>query len=69
MGEYYIESGMATDTVKVAIGALLLVVASALILGTGVLGSPLPVWTGGVAVLALAVGALLVGVSGRSRPV
>jgi hypothetical protein len=60
---------MATDTRKVAIGVLLLLTSSALIIGTGQLGSGLPPILGSVAALGLAAGALLVGTSEDARPV
>ena len=60
---------MATDTRKVGLGVLLLVVSTALILGTGQLGSSLPPILGSLAALGLAAGALLVGTSEDARPV
>ena len=60
---------MATDTRKVAVGLVLLVASTALILGTGQLGSGLPPILGSLAALGLAAGALLVGTSEDARPV
>lgn len=60
---------MATDTRKVGLGALLLVASTAIILGTGQLGSGLHPVLGSVAALGLAAGALLVGTSDDARPV
>ncbi|WP_276271232.1 hypothetical protein [Haloarcula litorea] len=58
---------MATDTRKVMLGALLLLVSTVLILGP--LGLPVPTVAAGVAALGLAAGALLVGTSEDGRPV
>ena len=60
---------MATDTRQVGIGVFLLVVSTALILGSGQLGSAIPPILGSVAALGLAAGALLVGTSEDARPV
>jgi len=60
---------MATDTRKVALGALLLVVSSALILGTGQVSLNVPVYAAALAALGLAAGALLVGTSEDGRAV
>ncbi|MBV0900662.1 hypothetical protein [Haloarcula salina] len=60
---------MATDTRKVALGVLLLVVSSALILGTGTIDIGIPTVAAGLAALGLAAGALLVGTSEEGRPV
>ena len=60
---------MATDMRKVGIGVLLLVANTAIILGTGQLGSGLHPVLGSVAALGLAAGALLVGTSEDARPV
>lgn len=57
------------DTTKVAVGALLLVVSSAILFGLGVAGGTLPVLIGAVAALGMAAGALLVGTSHERRPV
>lgn len=58
------------DTTKVAIGALLLVASSAALFAMAPQDSALPMIVGGVASLAMAAGALLVGVSGDDgRPV
>jgi len=64
---------MATDTRKVQVGALLLVVSSILIFGDGVVDIGLSALAAGiaagVAALGLAAGALLVGTSEDGRPV
>jgi len=60
---------MATDTRKVALGVLLLVVSSALILGTGTIDIGIPTVAAALAALGLAAGALLVGTSEDGRPV
>jgi len=60
---------MATNTRKVAIGVLLLVASTAIILGTGQLGASLHPVLGSLAALGLAAGALLVGTSADARPV
>jgi hypothetical protein len=57
------------DTTKVAIGALLLVASSVALFAMSPQNSALPIIVGAVASLALAAGALLVGVSGDGRPV
>lgn len=54
---------MATDTRKLGLGALLLVVSSLVILGVGVQGSGLPLLLATLAALGLAAGSLLVGLS------
>jgi hypothetical protein len=58
---------MATNTTKVGIGVLLLVVSSALILATGTVNIGLPLVSMSVAALGLAAGALLVGTSEDGR--
>lgn len=58
---------MATDTRKLAVGAVLLVACSVALLVLGVVQLPLVV--GSVGVLGLAAGALLVGTSEQGRPV
>lgn len=58
-----------TDTRKIALGLLLLAVSTVLIFGPGTLGSALPLFLLVAGTLGLAAGALLVGTSGRSRPV
>jgi hypothetical protein len=60
---------MATDTRKIGIGAFLLLASTAIILGTGQLGSGLHPALGSLAALGLAAGALLVGTSEGARPV
>jgi tetrahydromethanopterin S-methyltransferase subunit D len=57
------------DTKKVAIGALLLAVSSAALFTMAPQDSALPMIIGAVASLAMAAGALLVGISGDGRPV
>lgn len=60
---------MATDTRKVIAGAVLLVLSSVLILGSGQVEIGLPRILASVAALGLAAGALLVGTSENARPV
>jgi hypothetical protein len=60
---------MATDTRKVILGVILLVASSAIILGTGQLGSDFPAWAASLAALGMAAGALFVGTSEDARPV
>ena len=60
---------MATDRRKVALGAVLLLVSTVLILGTGPINVGIPGVAAGVAALGLAPGALLVGTSEERRPV
>ena len=60
---------MATDTRKVAAGALLLLVSTALILVTGTSGLAVPLVVATVATLGLAAGSLLLGTSENKRPV
>jgi hypothetical protein len=60
---------MATDTTKIGLGVVLLLISSVLILGTGVQGLNLPTIGATVAALGLAAGALLVGTSDDGRPV
>jgi len=60
---------MATDTRKVILGSILLVVSSVIILGTGQLGSGFPVWAASIAALGMAAGALFVGTSEDARAV
>lgn len=57
------------DVKKLAVGALLLVVGTAIILSVGLLESTLPIVLGSLAALSLAAGALLLGTSERGRPV
>lgn len=57
------------DTQKVALGTLLLVASTAALFALTPQNSTLPVAVGAIASLALAAGALLVGVSGDGRPV
>lgn len=54
---------MATDTKKLALGVVALVVSSIAILATGFVEAPIPDATAAVAALGLAVGAILVGLS------
>jgi hypothetical protein len=60
---------MATNATKIGLGVVLLLISSALILGTGVQGLNLPVVGASIAALGLAAGALLVGTSEDGRPV
>lgn len=60
---------MPTDKRKVMLGAVLLVVSSALILAAGQLGAGVPMLAAALAALGLAAGALLVGTSEDGRPV
>lgn len=57
------------DTQKVALGALLLVASTAALFALSPQNSMLPLAVGGIASLAMAAGALLVGVAGEGRPV
>jgi hypothetical protein len=72
-GWIYIEelpvSDMATNSTKIGVGAVLLLISSVLILSTGVQGLNLPVLGASIAALGLAAGALLVGTSEEGRPV
>lgn len=54
---------MATDTRKLGLGALLLIVSTLAILGVGIQGSGLPLVLAALAALGLAAGSLLVGLS------
>lgn len=60
---------MGTNTTKIGVGVVLLLISSALILGTGLQEVPLPAVVGSVAALGLAAGSLLVGTSEGGRPV
>jgi len=60
---------MATDTRKVAVGAVLLLVSTVLILVAGPINVGIPGVVAGLASLGLAAGALLVGTSEDGRPV
>ena len=60
---------MLTDTRKVQVGALLLVVSSILIFSAGVVDIGVSGLVAGLAALGLAAGALLVGTSEDDRPV
>ncbi|MFB6142792.1 MAG: hypothetical protein ABEJ30_05555 [Halorientalis sp.] len=60
---------MATDTQKVLVGVVLLLVSSVLVLSTGEFGLGVPAFAGSLAALGLAAGALLVGTSGDGQPV
>ncbi|MFB6164194.1 MAG: hypothetical protein ABEJ31_03455 [Haloarculaceae archaeon] len=60
---------MATDTTKVGLGAILLIASTVLIMATRIDAWNIPLWTGAVAALGLAAGALFVGTSGDGRPV
>ncbi|WP_435360935.1 hypothetical protein [Haloarchaeobius sp. DFWS5] len=57
------------NTTKVTLGAVLLLVSSAILLYLGTPGANLPIMLGGAASLAMAAGALLVGTSEGGRPV
>ncbi len=57
------------NTTKIALGAVLLFLSSAILLLLGTPGSSIPVLAGGAASLAMAAGALLVGTSEGGRPV
>ncbi|WP_256298251.1 hypothetical protein [Haloarchaeobius salinus] len=57
------------NTTKIALGAVLLFLSSAILLMMGSPGSPIPMLAGGAASLAMAAGALLVGTSEGGRPV
>ncbi|MFB6171705.1 MAG: hypothetical protein ABEJ23_04175 [Haloarculaceae archaeon] len=54
---------MATDTRRMGLGALLLIVSSLVILAVGVRGSGLPVLLAALGALGMAAGSLLVGLS------
>ena len=60
---------MATNTTKIGLGVVLLLISSVLILGAGVQGLNLPIIGASIAALGLAAGALLVGTSEGGRPV
>jgi len=60
---------MATDTRKVILGSILLVVSSVIILGAGQLGSGFPFWAASIAALGMAAGALFLGTSEDARAV
>ena len=60
---------MATDMRKVGVGVALLLVSSAIVIGTGQIDIGLPRALGSVAALGLAAGSLLVGTSEKARPV
>jgi hypothetical protein len=60
---------MATDTRKVGLGVVLLVLSSVLIFAFAYQGLDLPLVVGSVAALGLAAGSLLVGISEGGRPV
>jgi hypothetical protein len=57
------------DSLKVGLGALLLVVSSVILLAIGTIGSSIPVYLGAIAALGLAAGSLLVGTSSDGQPV
>ena len=57
------------DTLKVGLGAFLLVVSSVLLMALVTFDSTIPVYLGGLAALGLAAGSLFVGTSGEGRPV
>ena len=70
IGENYILSGnMANNSMKIVVGAVLLLIGSALILGTGLQQIPLPAIAGSVAALLLAAGSVLLGTSEGGQPV
>jgi hypothetical protein len=54
---------MPTDTRKLGVGAVVLVVSSLLILATGVVTAPIPSETAALAAIGIALGTLLVGLS------
>ncbi|WP_424019728.1 hypothetical protein ACOZ4N_09730 [Halorientalis pallida] len=60
---------MPTSSMKVVVGAVLLLIGSALILGTGLQQIPLPAIAGSVAALLLAAGSVLLGTSEGGQPV
>ncbi|WP_335999831.1 hypothetical protein [Halorientalis halophila] len=60
---------MLSRTTQIAVGAVLLLVGSALILGVGLQQVELPGAVGGVAAMVMAVGTLLLGTSEGGRPV
>lgn len=57
------------DTKQVGLGALLLLVSSAILLATGTIGTGIPLVLAAVAALGMAAGSLLIGTSGEGRPV
>jgi len=60
---------MVENSTKIVLGALLLVISSALILGTGLQDLGMPTVAGSLAALGLAAGSLLVGTSEGGQPV
>jgi len=60
---------MGTNSTKIGVGLVLLLISSALILGAGLQQIPLPAVAGSIAALGLAAGSLLVGTSEEGRPV
>jgi len=60
---------MTTDTQRLMLGAVALGIGSVLILVAGLMDTPLPTVTSAVASLAIAAGALLVGLSERGAGV
>ncbi|MFB6082894.1 MAG: hypothetical protein ABEJ94_01450 [Halorientalis sp.] len=60
---------MPTNSTKVLVGAVLLVIGSALILAVGLRQIALPAVAGSAAALVLAAGTLLLGTSGDGQPV
>lgn len=60
---------MATNVRKLGFGVLLLVVSALVILGTGIMNTPLPDPLAAVAALGLAAGSLLVGLSEQNAGV
>ena len=60
---------MLSGTAKIAIGAVLLLIGSALILGTGLQQFQIPGVVAGVAALVMAAGTLLLGTSESGQPV
>ncbi|WP_435195798.1 hypothetical protein [Natronomonas sp. EA1] len=60
---------MATDTRKVALGVLLLVASTVVILATGTRGSEVPGILAGLGALGMAAGSLLVGMSEENAAV
>lgn len=60
---------MSMDTRKVATGALLLLVSSAILLASGTISSSVPLAAAGAASLGMAAGSLLIGTADDGRPV
>lgn len=60
---------MATDSTKIGLGAVLLLISSVLIIATGLEQIHVPILAASVSTLGLAAGSLLVGTSEGGRPV